>query len=258
MAVVLMPLPNQDFDPTETGIPWKVLSSLGHEIVFATEGGTVAAADPMMVTGRGLGILAGVLRAAPVARQAYDEMSNSGGFRAPLSWDDIDPSRFDALILAGGHAKGMRQYLESRKLQTVARSFFEQTKPVGAICHGVVLAARSKRENGQSVLHGRKTTALTRAMELTAWRLTQLYLGDYYRTYTVTVEDEVRAALEVPADFVTGPLSLTRDSDANPDAGFVVRDGNYLSARWPGDAHRFAYALHQMLGEKARALPSGS
>jgi len=26
-----------------------------------------------------------------------------------------------------------------------------------------------------------------------------------------------------------------------------VRDGNYLSARWPGDAHRFAHELAAML-----------
>jgi hypothetical protein len=36
---------------------------------------------------------------------------------------------------------------------------------------------------------------------------------------------------------------LRRDSDTDPSAGFVVRDGNYISARWPGDAHRFADAL---------------
>jgi len=30
-----------------------------------------------------------------------------------------------------------------------------------------------------------------------------------------------------------------------------VRDGRYLSARWPGDAHRFAYALVGMLAEEA-------
>ena len=37
-----------------------------------------------------------------------------------------------------------------------------------------------------------KTTTLTKQMELIAWRLTRLYLDDYYRTYQTTVEDEVR------------------------------------------------------------------
>jgi len=29
-----------------------------------------------------------------------------------------------------------------------------------------------------------------------------------------------------------------------------VRDGNYLSARWPGDAHRFAGEFAAMLSER--------
>jgi protease I len=56
----------------------------------------------------------------------------------------------------------------------------------------------------------------------------------------MTVEDEVCAALARPGDFVRGPSSFTRDSPARLDAGFALRDGNYVSARWPGDAHRFA------------------
>jgi hypothetical protein len=97
------------------------------------------------------------------------------------------------------------------------------------------------------VLQGRKTTALTRQMEMTAWRLTALYLGDYYRTYPTPVEDEVRSVLLSPEYFLVGPTSFARDSERKPQIGFTVRDGNYLSARWPGDAHRFAIAFDEML-----------
>jgi hypothetical protein len=41
-------------------------------------------------------------------------------------------------------------------------------------CHGVLLAARSSLHSGKSVLYGKKTTALTKRMELIAWRLTRL------------------------------------------------------------------------------------
>ena len=94
--------------------------------------------------------------------------------------------------------------------------------------------------------------ARTRQMEMTAWRLTALNLGDYYRTYPVTVEDEVRAALKQPGDFAVGPPPLLRDSLAHPERGFTVRDQNYLSARWPGDAHRFAVEFAEMLRDRAR------
>lgn len=101
--------------------------------------------------------------------------------------------------------------------------------------------------DGRSVLYGKRTTALTKLMELTAWALTCLYLGDYYRTYPMTVEDEVRAPLAAPEHFVPGPISIVRDLPNNLAAGFTVRDGNYLSARWPGDAHRFANEFALML-----------
>ena len=54
------------------------------------------------------------------------------------------------------------------------RGFLRAGKPVGAICDGVLLAARSSLHPGKSVLHGKKTTALTKQMELIAWRLTRL------------------------------------------------------------------------------------
>jgi protease I len=70
--------------------------------------------------------------------------------------------------------------------------------------------------------------------------LTCAWLGNYYRTHTTTVEDEVTAALASPRDFIRGSMTSRRDSPEHLDIGFTVRDGQYLSARWPGDAHRFA------------------
>jgi protease I len=141
----------------------------------------------------------------------------------------------------------MRSYLESKALQALTVAAFDRQQPVGAICHGVVLAARSRRGDGRSVLYGRKTTALTKPMELTAWALTCAWLGRYYRTYPMTVQDEVAAALATPTDFLRGPLSMARDRPTDLAAGFTVLDGTYLSARWPGDAHRFASEFARML-----------
>ena len=36
----LMPVPSSDFDPTETAIPWSVLTSRGGEVAFATPDGS--------------------------------------------------------------------------------------------------------------------------------------------------------------------------------------------------------------------------
>lgn len=240
MASVLIPVPSCDFDPTETAVPWNILRAQGHTVSFATPTGQPGQADERMLSGSGLGPLKNILRADANGRRAYAEMADSRAFQHPLHYTDLSADAFDALLLPGGHAPGMKEYLESSVLQHLVVRFFAMNKPVGAICHGVVLAARSCDETHRSVLHGKKTTALTKQMELAAWGLTALWLGSYYRTYPTTVQDEVTAALARAEDFITGPMSTRRDSPTQLGVGFTVRDGQYLSARWPGDAHRFA------------------
>jgi putative intracellular protease/amidase len=68
MSRVLIPLPACGFDPTEAGVAWKVLSERGHEVVFATPDGKPASADPIMVTGKGLGLLKAPMTKLPEAR----------------------------------------------------------------------------------------------------------------------------------------------------------------------------------------------
>jgi protease I len=258
VATVLVPLPRIDFDPTEAGVPWRVLTEAGHAVVFATPDAAPAQADQRMLKGTGLGLLAPVLRAQGKAVADHDRMARSPAYRAPIAWseiaDGLAAQRFEALLLPGGHAPGMREYLESPLLQSAVAAFFERDLPVAAICHGTVLAARSRvtrgDHTGRSVLYGRRTTGLTRRLEMLAWRLTRRRLGDYYRTYAQTVQDEVSAALRSPLDFLAGTPALLRDSDRIRRVGFTVRDGSYLSARWPGDAHRFAYELAGMLSQR--------
>jgi protease I len=243
-----MPLPAADFDPTESAIPWKLLEREGVPVRFATPMGEPAHADRRMLTGEGLGPFAPLLRARVDAVDAYRAMAASGPFLRPLPYAVLDAADFDGLILPGGHAPGMRVYLESRPLQALVVAFFAAGKPVGAICHGVLLAARSiDPRTGRSVLYHRRTTALLRSQELFAWRLSALWTGRYYRTYDATVEDEVISHLAHPSQFAHGPFPLWRDDESHPGRGFTVRDARYLSARWPGDAHRFALDFLSLL-----------
>src|SRR3546814_9599606 len=50
MAHIFFPLPSRDFDPTEVGVTWRVLTAAGHGVSFATPDGKVGAADPIMIT----------------------------------------------------------------------------------------------------------------------------------------------------------------------------------------------------------------
>ena len=227
MATVLMPIPARDFDPTEVAVTWQVLTGAGHRVVFATPSGQPGEADELMVTGRGLdpwGLIPGlrnltvvgrVLRADATARAAYAALVSDEAFGVPLTWGTARRSQYDALVLPGGHrARGMRDYLESLEVQQMAVDAFATGKPVGAICHGVLVAARAlDPRTERSVLHGRATTALTWPLESRAWgiaRWTRFWDAHYYRTYMedpgqrvgfMSVQQEVTRALADPSDF---------------------------------------------------------
>lgn len=251
MARVLIAIPNADFDPTESAVPWKYLRAAGHEVVFATADGLPGECDPRLISGQGFGPFKPLLMANQDGRVAYAAMAQSAEFRNPIDWKRALKEPFDGLLLPGGHAAGVKPYLESVDLQQKTVEMFAANKPVAAICHGVLIAARALGPDGESLLHQRRTTALPKSMELSAWLLTAIWLGDYYRTYLQSVEDEVTDALAHVSQFDPGPRSLKRDSAANLTPGFVVRDRNWLSARWPGDAHRFASEFVAMLAGRA-------
>lgn len=236
-----MPMARLGSDPSELAIPWRMLTNAGHAVTFATPDGNPGEGDPRMLHGTDLAIWKPILRADANARSAYAEMERSKEFQAPITYAAMSAD-YDALVLPGGHDKPIREYLESAEVQAIARAYFAAKKPVGAICHGVLVVGRA------GLLAGRKTTSLTNALELAAYRMTKLWLKDYYRTYPATTEDEVRS---YGCEYFTGPGALFRDSPEHLDRGFIVRDGHYVSARWPGDAHRFSAELIGMLKDSA-------
>jgi len=283
-ATIVIPLPNQDFDPTEAAVSWQILKDAGHTVLFSTPDGTRAYADPRMLTGEELdlwGFIPGlkkikllglILRANAEARRAYKTMESEPNFLKPMSYQDLVVEKFSGLLLPGGHyARGMRRYLEDRTLQGFVSAFFESGKPVAAICHGVLLAARSiSSKTGRSVLYGRKTTALTWRLEKSAWSMMRyagrIWDAGYYRTYMEgpgepegyrSVQSEVTCCLADPADFLDVPRSaphyfrktsgIFRDTTADDRPAWVVRDGSYVSARWPGDVHAFALTFSELL-----------
>jgi putative intracellular protease/amidase len=250
MATVLVPLPDSDFDTTEVAVPWRLLTDAGHTVIFATEhGGIAPATDPLLLRG----VVLKMLGAAREAKKFYAELLQDGHFNSPLAWSDFDPGDYDGLLLPGGHAKGMRQYLGSKELQAKVVEYWATGKPVGAICHGVLVLARAiDPATSRSVLHGRRTTCLPRSLEMSGYLSTFWRRGRYYRTYPAYVQREVRRALAARRDFSRGgPTFLIRGTRDHDRTAFVVQDGNYVSARWPGDAYLLARRFEALLAEPA-------
>lgn len=243
---VLIPLPDRGFDPTEVAVPWSILLHAGHDVVFASEsGGARPEADALTLGGP----LPKGLLASAEAKERYQELLASPAFGSPLSWADVQPDRYDAVVLPGGHAPEMRPLLESDVLRQKLAAFWSLGRPVGAICHGVLALARTRGPGGKSLLFGRRTTGLTKMMEVAAYAMTFMKHGRHYRTYDAYLEDEVKSLLEDAAHFERGPLVLS--AVPRPEHGFALENGHYVSSRFPGDAWVFG----RKLVEKLAALP---
>jgi len=68
-----------------------------------------------------------------------------------LTFDEVDPDEFDALVLPGGKAPEIVRLNE--KAVEIARKMFEAGKPVASICHGPQILISA------GVLRGRKGTS---------------------------------------------------------------------------------------------------
>lgn len=67
--------------------------------------------------------------------QAFNHLDQGDRIKVDVTAQRADPSQFDALVLPGGVANPdfLRQDPDA---VSFVRSFFEQDKPVGVICHG--------------------------------------------------------------------------------------------------------------------------
>ncbi len=235
---ILIPLPDKDFDLTEVAVPWKVFKDNGYQVVFATENGNRGTVDPKLITG----VIFGQLGATPKAINIFRELEKAPEFLNPILYAEINVSDYGLIHLPGGHAKGVRQYLESTLLQQKVLEFYQADKIMGAICHGSIIMARTIDPNtGKSIIYNRNVTGLIKRLEKAAYYITSWKLGDYYRTYPQYTEDEVSSSLRHKSQFKRGAL--------NPYKPFVCKDKNIISARWPEDVYLYAQTLVETLGK---------
>jgi putative intracellular protease/amidase len=239
---VLMPLPDHDFDPTEAAIPWKLCTSHGMQVVISTEHGYIPQTDLNRLNGP----LPGLISAGANVKSAYKDMTQDPLFQNPIPYAEIEPNQFDALLLPGGDAPRMRQYLDSELLRSKVLGFWQQGKLIGAICHGMLVIARTiDPQTGRSVLYGHKVTAIPSSLDKLAYRLDHWLTKHGYIMYDQCVSDEVRSCLARPEDFSRGPGLL---------APFAVTDGNLVTARWYMDAELFTKRFIDQL-DKLRNVP---
>lgn len=121
----------------ETMVPFQTLLAIGH---------TVHAVCPGKKAGDSIATAIHDFE----GDQTYSE-KRGHNFALNASFDDIDASHYDALVIPGG--RGPEYLRMNDAVIALVRHFFSTNKPVAAVCHGAQLLA------GARVLEGRLCSA---------------------------------------------------------------------------------------------------
>ena len=125
---------------------------------------------------------------------------------------------------------------------------FVELTSVAAVDTATVTQARSARERTSAQASRVVSRSGGREVARTSNAVPGVVLAtEKSRLPALSRMPEVRAALNDPALFARGPLAVARDTADDQRPAFVVQDGMYVSARWPGDAYLFAQKFKALL-----------
>lgn len=141
--------------------------------------------------------------------------------------DQADPSDYDAVFFPGGHGP-MWDLATSDTAADLLIRFFDDDKPVGAVCHGPAVFASLPPQEARKYLGDKTLTAFTNTEEAAVG------LAD---VVPFSLADELR---EVAAGFEHGK---------NWES-FVIMDGNLVTGQNPASSEPAARALLERLGVK--------
>ena len=150
---------------------------------------------------------------------------------------DLNPSRFDAIVVAGGQAP-MFTFEKAVGLHKKFVEFYEAGKITAALCHGVALLRYAKLSNGEYLAKGKTVTGFANVEEDFAdnavWSMNLLSRDKHVMPWRI--EDELK---KIGANYVQAGLWR----------GFAVRDGNLITGQQNFSGSETAEAVIRALGE---------
>lgn len=150
--------------------------------------------------------------------QHRDKLGNT------LKLSNVDPSRYDAILLVGGHGP-MWDFVNNPELNDIVRSVYESNGVVSAVCHGPAGLLDVKLSNGRQLIEGRRMTGFTAEEEAA-------------RQYDKIVPFELEGALKkAGATFEEAPVFQNR----------VVVDGRLITGQNPASATALGEAVVKAL-----------
>lgn len=205
----------------ELTTPYWAFMDAGFEVRLASVAGGAPPVDERSMAGpRGRGVSVDRFERSSTAMARFQSMPAVAA---------LDPSRFNAVFLCGGHGT-MWDFCESAGIRRVVENLDRRGAVVAAVCHGPAGLLTATRPDGSSILAGRRATGFTNAEE----DAVQLTASMPYLLETVM--KRLGARFEATANFQP----------------FAVRDGNLITGQNPASAAPIAELVVAALRETTR------
>ena len=150
---------------------------------------------------------------------------------------DIDPDKFDALLIAGGQGP---MFIIEKAVDVIKKfvEFYEAGKLVVALCHGVAILRYAKLSSGDYLAKGKTVTGFANVEEdfsdEAVWSMNLLSRDKHVMPWRI--EDELK---KIGANFI----------QAGMWKGFAIRDGNLITGQQNFSGSETADVLIRALGE---------
>jgi putative intracellular protease/amidase len=150
---------------------------------------------------------------------------------------DVDVSRFDAIVVAGGQAP-MFSFEKATALHKKFADFYEAGKIACALCHGTAILRYAKLSNGQYLVKGKTATGFANVEEDFAdnavWSMNLLSRDKHVMPWRI--EEELK---KLGANYIQAGLWR----------GFAYRDGNLVTGQQNFSGAETARCVIEALGQ---------
>lgn len=187
----------------------------GYEVQLASPKGGESPIDPRSLITENI---------TPHNRRFNDDSDVQQKFKNTFPLSKIHAADYDAVFYPGGHGP-MWDLAEDEHNAKLLIDFFEQEKPIGAVCHGPAALLKAATLNPE-LLKGKKVTAFS--------NLEEKGVG-LYDDVPFKLEDRLK---ELGADYVSATIPFTSK---------VVSEGQLITGQNPASADRVAQALIEYL-----------
>lgn len=209
-------------DVKDTGVwlgeftdPYYEFIDKGYKIQLASPLGGEPPIDPRSLLTENL---------TPPNRRFHEDQQVQEAFKNTLPLSEVDADEYDAVFYPGGHGP-MWDLAEDERNADLLLRFYEQEKPIGAVCHGPAAFLKAA-DRKPEMLKGKKVTAFSNMEE----RGVGLYSHIPFK-----LEDRLQ---ELGADYQSATVPFTSK---------VVQDGLIITGQNPASAERTAQTLIEYL-----------